>query len=332
VAEASGSQGARRRKRRKTAQGGAVWTNLISFAAQLPIRALRGSWNVATSHRRTTTLGVCALGVAIATHLGVGTLETRARMALPDTLSVEAPNRALKEQVERLAADTLARTRVTKGTREALLAQIGSRLDRIDAVDTYEVRAGLDRRMQIRVSSQVPLFVLEGQGKERVLVGHRMKILQRKLGAADYPHLLRISTPDFRVSQALPRESSAGPTPGRAATSREFSGVTPLNFAWLANQGGRVREAVREQKMNVVLEEITWRSVSGFVLDLKDADAGGRSLKILLGETDLEKKIARLPELLADLRTKNLAPAEVDLNYGDKALIRLSEAEQAAPL
>ena len=79
--------------------------------------------------------------------------------------------------------------------------------------------------------------------------------------------------------------------------------------------------------------EISWRSQGGFAIEARLPQSGGRTVAVVLGESDLDKKMARLPEILESLKGRGLEPATIDLNYGDKALIRLSESAGApAPL
>jgi hypothetical protein len=324
--------GTRRRKRRKTTQAGGGANGLLAAAIRVPWELARGAIGIAMRHR-IATLGCFGTLVALwAIRGGLEALERHASQSLPRAVDVVAPTRALRESVLRTATDTLALSHKQKETREAFLAKLSARLAKIDAIDGYALRAGLDERLQVRVESQVPLFVLEGIGRERVLVGHRMRLLQRKVGADEHPHLLRISTPEIKVSSAFPQlaadahKETSNATGG--TTQRRISAAA-LNFAWLANQGSRIRALAQTQGEDWILQEIAWRASTGFSLDGRLVGEGGaQAVTILLGEDEIEKKMSKLPEVIGNLKDRGLAPATIDLDYGDKAIIRLSESPE----
>jgi hypothetical protein len=319
---AENQSGARRRKRRKTTvQGSSRGRALLSLAARIPVTAAERVWGFVS---KKTKLSFAFVAVAIAvwtTSFTVSALEARARSALPKHVVVHASSQTLREAVLKTAKATLARARQGKETRVVFLAQLSETLSKMEAIDTFSLRAGLDERLQITLVTQVPLFVLEGQGKERVLVGHKMRVLQRKLGATEHTNLLRIVTPELRISQVFPK-----PQAGANATP-------PLNFAWLAAQGARIQAAAQAQSETFVLDEIAWTSSLGFTLGIRLPLEASPEVRVHLGESDLPKKLAKLPETLESLKERGLTPTNIDLDFGDKALIRLSEsAAPVAPL
>jgi hypothetical protein len=200
---------------------------LLSLAARIPVTVALRLFGFVSNN---TKLSVAFVAVALAvwtTSYAVSALEAHERSALPQRVVVHASSQTLRETVLKIAKTTLARARQGKETRAVFLARLSETLSKMEAIDTFSLRAGLDERLQISLGTQVPLFVLEGQGKERALVGHKMRILQRKLGATEHAHLLRIVTPELRISQLFPKNQVGSDTTPRATPPHVGNGVVP---------------------------------------------------------------------------------------------------------
>lgn len=319
LADTHGS--ARRRKRRKAAQGGSKGRFLLSLAARAPLAGAKAL--VAIARRRTKlTLSVSGALLALwGVSFGLAELQAHERAALPKQVVVQTSSRALRESVFKAAQSTLARSREAKEPRALFLQRLSNALEKMDAIESFSLRAGLDRNLQITLVTQVPLFVLEGQGKERVLVGHKMRMMQRKLGPNEHTNVLKIVTPEIKISQLFPKLQA------------DSSATPPLNFAWLAAQGARIRALAQSHSKFFALNEINWTSSQGFTLLIRLPGDTHTEVRVHVGESDLAAKLSKLPETLENLRARSLTPTSIDLDFGDKALIRLSEsAAPASPL
>lgn len=356
-------QPARKKRRKKTPQDTAgpakkLWYWLLGVPLSLGRLALA----VFKDHPRVGTFALVAALSGAAVWLGAARLHAYAERRLPDAIKLDITHAELNARVRTTVEKTLAEARARKLTRPEFTRRLATALDDIDMVDEYWIRTGIDGRLRVRANTQVPILVLEAANGERYLIGHRLKIMAKNFSESAYPGVLRIWAPELRMQNARAKQTLVSKGQGPSARVI-YRGNTPLamNFSWLANQGQRIRGAVIENKVGFTLEKISWKSANGFVLTLKriqpvvkapepdvDPASAGKDkdkdkdatevvvkpqiMSVVLGETDLPRKVEKLAHILQDLNARQLVPENVDLNFQDKALIKLSESGASGSL
>ena len=327
-------QAVRKKRRKRNPQENApIFKKIGFFLLAVPARGVRNIFRFAHKNPRATLGVVAAVCVVGLLWSAKQSLVKYADRKLPHTVVLDVVNTDLRIRVRNLTEKALSDARARNLSRAEFMRKIGSTLEDIDLIDDYWVRSGLDGRVQIRATTQIPILVLEGANNDRYLIGHRLKIMAKNFPDTGYPGVMRISAPELRIQNPSPKQSLAN----KGAHNRVLRGgaSATMNFSWLASQGQRIRSAFIERRNGYSLEKMSWRSAQGFALLLKGTEtpateAGtapkAQLLNVVLGESDIPKKLEKLSNILEDLSSRQLMPENIDLNFHEKALIKLSES------
>lgn len=258
---------------------------------------------------------------------------------LPNIINLDVSNSALRVQIRNIAEKELREARNHKLSRSEYMKKTISILDNMDAIDEFWVRSGLDGRIQIRATAQIPILILEVSNNDRYLIGHKHKIMAKNFPDLDYPSVLRITAPEMRLSNNYLKHS--GTNNEMTHRPNRFSAFPKMNYTWLANQGQKIQTAFINRKIGYTIEKIGWKSSLGFSLFLKPLENSLNSpenqiklkpLNVVMGEQELQKKMEKLSKILDDLSSKQLIPENIDLNFREKALIKFADSSNKISL
>lgn len=327
-------QAIRKKRRKKTPQDNAPAFKKMAFVVlSVPAGGARGMLRWGQKNPRVALATASALVILGLFFYCEQKLVSFSNQRLPDSVALDVVNTDLRLRVRIFTEKALAEAHAKKLSRAEFIKKISSSLEDIDLVDDYWVRSGLDGRFQIRATTQIPILVLEGANNDRYLIGHRLKIMAKNFPETSYPGVLRIFAPELRIQANAPKQSLT-PKNLHGKMLRNGAAAT-MNFSWLAGQGQRIRSAFIERRNGYTLEKMSWRFAQGFTLVLKGTETLAtepgvapktQSLTVVLGEIDLPKKLEKLSNILEDLSSRQLMPENIDLNFHEKAIIKLSES------
>ena len=247
---------------------------------------------------------VAILGTSIVV-LGCGTvllfsLNQKYDNLLPEKVIIHVDSVDLNAKIGRVTMRQVADARRLKWSRRRFMNSLAEQLKGIPSIDEAVLRSGYDRLLQIHAKEQFPLIQIQADNG-KYIVSNKMKIMGRSehIETEKYDMFL-VKLPDVKLSK---------------------SGSLSVNLQWLYRNTRKISEWVKEAEISSKNPEFIWRQSSGFSLAL---DSG---ISVNLGENPQQKQFARLKSILVDLNSKGTKAAAVDLNFEDKAVIRLSESQ-----
>lgn len=239
---------------------------------------------------------------------------------LPNTIVLNISNSKTTAEVRAIVESKLAEAKRTNQTRSNFLSQVSQSISEVAAVDEYWIRLGLDRRLQISATLQIPVLLVE-TATDKFVIGNKLKIIEKNPKEEDLPKVLRLSAPEARfksihANSIASRNNKYSRTPGLGKLAAEN-----INVPWLVRQSQQIETLITQKKFPYSIDRIVWKNASGFEVIMKGAP------RVVLGETMIPKKIDKLSEVFADLENRRITAESVDLNFADKALIKTSDPQ-----
>lgn len=269
--------------------------------------------------------------------LGLGSmLRSYHEQILPTSVDVSVANEKLRSEIKKRA---LAEIKVAEGrrpiSRTSFLLNLSKELENIDAIDEFWIRLGFDKKLQITATQQIPVLMLETGAGDRYLVGHKLRIIDKNPPENAFQKILRVTVPEIR----LKNERNVSRTAKNNRFARNISNsrfvAENINLPWLFREAQLLQSHLAQTELRYGIEKVVWKSQNGFSLLIKGVETRGPSLQssessqrihVTLGEQDLGKKVEKLAEVMLDLRSRKISPESIDLNYADKAIIKMSES------
>lgn len=307
-----------KRKKARSASNRLGFKGLFFYTLRLPIVGFKHLAIAIAERPKIALLGFAVVAV------GVGGLALRTLILsyheklLPNTIVLSLSNSKTTAEVRAIVESKLAEAKRTNQTRSSFLSHVSQSISEVAAIDEYWIRLGLDRRLQISATLQIPVLLVE-TATDKFVIGNKLKIIEKNPKEENLPKVLRLSVPEarFKSIQAnaiASRNNKYRRTPGLGNLSAEN-----INVPWLVRQSQQIESLVAQKKFPYSIDRIIWKSASGFEIVMKGAP------RVVLGESMIPKKIDKLSEVFADLETRRITAESVDLNFSDKALIKTSE-------
>lgn len=237
----------------------------------------------------------------------------------PDVVQIHIVDPEIREKVRTHVADLMTAQNNSKKTRSEFLNEVAYFLNDIDFIGQFWVRLGLDRKLQIDATLQIPSMILEAKDGERYLVSNSMNILSKDPMSGKFPGLFVLSIPEMKVDWKSKEKSSKEHVKNKISYLIKGN---PIDFSWLTKQADVIHYQTQSLGSEYFFYKLSWTSENGFILTMlrKPSDM---TFVVFIGHNDIAKKIQNLKILLSNLSNKNLHPQEIDLNYLDKANFKL---------
>lgn len=324
----SGPTSSRLRKRRKrsVSLGESGWKRAFSNASAVGLdlgqRALQGI-------RRHPRLlgGIVAAGLfAFMANGAAKRFEAWHQARLPTSVEVQVNDSELRESISSLSRKRLEEARSKKRDRAWLLERLRADLAAQARIAQFWVRMNLSGKLQVNALPEIPFALLEAAGGEKLLVTREGKVLTKNLSqipshASASSGLLVVELPELKF---ITGDTGRAPSPN-------------LNLAWVLRHAEEIaRGLLGDRSSSFRLARLQWRAQSGFLLSgaLEAKGAGAapapQALSVQFADGPTAPQLERLQRILTHLRSRNLSPTNIDLNFKDKALIQLSGA--ASPM
>lgn len=237
----------------------------------------------------------------------------------PETVQINIVDPEIREKVRVHVSDLMLSQHDLKKTRSEFLNDVAYFLNDIDFIGQFWVRLGLDKKLQIDATLQIPAMILEAKDDERYLVSNSMNILSKNPVNEKFPGLFVLSIPEMKVNWKSKEKSSKDQGKNKILY---YINDNPIDFSWLIKQADIIHYQTQSLGSEYFFHKLSWTSENGFVLTMlrKPSDM---TFVVFIGHNDIAKKIQNLKILLSNLSNKNLHPQEIDLNYLDKANFKL---------
>lgn len=235
----------------------------------------------------------------------------------PESVQISIADPEIREKVRSHVSHLIRVSNEEKGSRSEFLKDVGHFLNEIDFINQFWVRLGLDKKLQIDATMQIPTMILEAKYGERYLVSSSMNILSKNPSTEKFPGLFALSIPEMKVYWKSKEYSFK-----ENNKNVYYIGEKPINFLWLTKQADIIHSQTQVLGSEYFFNKLSWTLENGFVLTMlrKPSDM---TFVVFIGHNDIAKKIQNLKILLSSLSSKNLYPQEIDLNYLDKANFKL---------
>ncbi len=244
---------------------------------------------------------------------------------LPTSIVIHSGSAALIDRINTVTWDALQKSRAKKESRTQFLKTLSSRLDSVEGIDEFHMRTGLDKKLQIWAAEQKPAFVLEGAEGRRVLISTRMIAVSSVLPDTIQTGVPSVLAPEAVVSQrATVKDGSRAFAVAGINLPRLFRQITTI-----MNAGPKLSE------QNFQLKDFSWKKSSGLSVRLSRSPTPpsnmSQTLSVVLGDTEMEPKVERLLKVIEHFGPREVVPEAVDLNYPDRAIIRMGLSDAGTP-
>jgi hypothetical protein len=232
--------------------------------------------------------------------------------SVPKQIKVRASNQDAFRIASDIANQELAKASKQRTSRPTILKNISDRLSNVKLIDRFELRAGLDRTLQVTVTTQVPSYVVTDPNGKSFLVGHLFRIMKEKIDDGSYVNLARI-----QFNQPLSLKPMVSLNTGiKSATEfqesfkRSFSKYSTRNLVWDPHEGVSAKIVfpadlqIREPLVPITL-----------------------STKIIMGFSPYTSKLSQLRNILEDSNHKGIQLETIDFNFSGKAILKISDAK-----
>lgn len=258
---------------------------------------------------------------------------------LPRSVVVNVANGGLRQKIRQIAEQEMSEAQRLHKKRTAFLLGLSKEIENIDAIDEFWIRLGFDKKLQVTATEQIPVLLLEAGSGERYLVGHKLRIIAKNPSEAAIGKILRISVPELKIhGNTIVYKTSASNKFARTLSSTRLVAEN-MNLPWLFRQTQLLQKHLEETDLHYGIEQVVWKNRTGFSLIIKGLESGAHvshetlnRINVTLGDLNLDKKVEKLAEVLSDLRSRKMVPESIDLNFTDKAIIKMSEQSVAKPL
>lgn len=326
-------------KKKSTASHSKVFDLLHLTFIEFPIILYRGLSKVSARNPRASFYFFSALAAALlffVTNLVIVSIQ---ESVLPSKIAVHTADPGLKNTIYKIANISLKNAHAKKSSRSELLRNLGTELKNVQNLDEVWLRSGLDASLQITATSQIAVFLLETQN-DKLVVSNKLRIIDTNPSLEDQKKLLRVVAPDVKITwkKGLTRTRSG-------KFYREDS--ANVNLGWLFRQTTRIQNGFAAISIPYGIDRIAWRAEGGFSVILsqnlaapvessndlhKLAPQTKEDLTVILGESTIQEKLDKLPEMIESLAKKKVLPSHIDLSFPDKAVIKMSENGGAVAL
>jgi hypothetical protein len=255
---------------------------------------------------------------------------------VPRRLSVECPDTALQNRVMRIASITMGETRKNGWNREQMMRRLEERINAIENLDSATLHAGLDGTLQIAAAPQAPRLVLELSEEQKLIIGNRMTVIGKLPSPISVTGLPWIVAPEGKITTLA--------TPAGSTATQKKNLVVGINLPWLFSAVQTILSENRTfSTAGFSVDRFFWRSTAGISLKISTtkrpapAPSPGATpgappeppttVTVVLGDADLAARTKKLREMLVDFSARGVVPEFIDLNYPDKAIVRLKVSE-----
>lgn len=254
---------------------------------------------------------------------------TTSRM-LPKSLAIQTGDSQLTQNLTQNIAKMIEKARQTNETRTHFLQRVQRLLASSDQIDEYGMRLGLDGVLQIHVLVHVPFVLLYTKGGESYVVSSAAHVIAKNVSKDNYVGLPVLSLPEAKLvwkSKALQKKTEPFTAP-RLYTSTSSGRAGLLSLPWLIGQTKILYSLFPDLQCPCALSKVVWTEEAGFqvVLVFFETNNTNDVVWVLLGKDELVLKMKRMRTVLAQLAQKNLRPSEIDLDYTNKASLKIPEA------
>jgi hypothetical protein len=252
---------------------------------------------------------------------GISKIFNYTQNLLPTTINISIRNENLCKKIKLEISKELILSKRKKDSRNYFLKKVNNILYSYDELDTYKIRLGLDQVLNISATPQIPIFLIEIKGGEKFIVSQSGNIIEKYSKNENYPNLFNIYAPEIKFNwipkaQKLKTNSLNSPSIKMLSSNK----IVP-NFSWLINQSKIIIYNLNLVEFNMTPHEIIWNNITGF--KIRFIKQNGDNVYIHLGKTDLLNKLKKIPSLLKSISNKNLFPSEIDLDFIDKASLKI---------
>jgi hypothetical protein len=327
----------RGKKGTKGHRASSPWLRAVALTLRIPLRAVGVVVKFCLQFPRFSLGSLVLLLLFFGGWWSASRLGETINSIVPKRLSVECPDASLQNRVMRIATITMTETRKNNWNREQMMRRLEERINAIENLDAATLHAGLDGTLQISATPQTPRLVLELSEEQRLIIGNRMTIIGKLPSPISTAGLPWIVAPEGKVT-TLPAEAGTG-------TKRSL--VVGVNLPWLY---ASVQTILTENKTfstaGFSVDRFFWRSAAGISLKISTTKRPAPALfgppapgavieppttvTVVLGDTDLAVRTKKLREMLVDFSARAVVPEFIDLNYPDKAIVRMKVSEAPA--
>lgn len=282
------------------------------------------------------TILFTALICSIIIFIGINKVQSYSETLLPTSIDIEINNPQIYNMVNDDISKALFHAQKIHEKRSRFLNRINNILSSYDQIDQYWIRLGLDRKLEINATLQIPILILETKSGDKYVISSMSKIIAKNPDNSQYPGLYALLAPEIKINwkpkftQQKYKDSLSGNNFKIFSTNKES-----VNFPWLINQTRIIYSNYQELGLNFLLNKVIWNSTIGFQLILAEAKNNqlptttgsfGNTITVLLGKENIVPRIKELKTILDNLSKKNLLPTEIDLDYTDKASFKVSDS------
>jgi hypothetical protein len=293
---------------------------------QIPIAGVRVAFATFQKHPKASliTSGIIAALCAIA--FLISSVHTALNNRLPSKIDIHSTDDSISEKVNSITWKTLQDARFHNQNRAHFLSVLSTRLAAIENIDSFKIRLGLNKKLEIWPTAQSPAFVLEAAESQRVLVSTRMIPIARLGSQTEHASLPLVIAPEARVSQKLTGSKA------KSSGGISVSGINlPRVYRYILTFNSKAEMLAAE---NFVVTSFEWKQATGLSLSLSRSSGFPTqgTTKVVMGEYDLDSKMEKLLKVASHIAERNMTPENIDLNYPDRAIIRMNLSEAGTPL
>lgn len=315
-------------RRRRTVTSGFSVKSALWSAVYYPAKVAARASSYVVSHPRAALFVAVPASVFLLLASVKMFLSSYHEKILPASVDVYAADTRLAARIRTVTDSTIKEAKKLHQSRTQFLQSLSRSLEEVEGIDEFWLRLGFDKRLQITATQEVAVLLLETGGGDRYLIGHKLKVIAKNPQSIGEKQLLRVTVPELKMRGGKQTVHWKGQNKfTRSIDAARFSAEN-VSLPWLFRQAQTLQTALAKTNLHLGIDKVIWKTHTGFSLQMN----GEAPLQILLGEGELAKKIDKLSEVLADLKTRKISAEVIDLNYADKAIIKMSEQTQNRPL
>ncbi len=335
-----------------------TWTKFLFRMLRLPFNGTLWLVGIFRKFPRTSIVSCGIITGLVTIAWGVRSIHSAIESRLPQSISVQCEDDSLLQRVNKTAWQALQDAKIRGTSRTEFLTQLATKLNTIESLDNFQIRSGLDRKLQIWAIPQNPAFVLEGTEGQRAVISTRMQAIATLSSGTPAPDLPYVHAPEIKITQRsiLSKEKRA-----------RIPSISGINLPWIYRQihaMNNSKEALVAQ--NFVVNSYFWKQSTGFSVKLdhkklstiatnsvsinstSTPNSGASSavptttiattttpsdsMTVIFGEADIGTKKERMLAVISNFSAKNIVPELVDLSFPDRALVRMGLSDNGTTI
>ena len=274
--------------------------------------------------------------ISILIYLGIDKIQLTSEESIPTSYKIEANNSKISAALNNDIYRAIHWAKKNHEKRTHFLNRIYSILNSYDEIDQFWIRLGIDKKLQINVTPQIPYLILETKNNEKYILSDNGNVLAKNPPQNETIGLLSLKVSEIKINWTPKSSFKINKKISPNLTKKNVEVISlnknTVNLYWLVNQTKQIYSQFYKNKTNLYLTKVIWDNKSGFQIRILDKNfslplitnsseqkIATKIIFVSLGNENLIEKIHKLEIMLADLNKKNTFPTEIDLDYIDRA-------------